>query len=145
MGFQWPDPYFGVPESEREARIRATTDTCAIDEKDFFIRGVMMIPVRGQSDNFGLGIWVSQKRENYLTYLNNFDAVEIGPFFGWLCNRIPFYQPDTWALPVMAHFQGNGLRPQIRPKPSDHPLYKDFSEGITMDRAWSIVHFGRGP
>jgi len=38
LGFQWPDPYLGVPEPERKERVRATSDVCAIDEEDFFIR-----------------------------------------------------------------------------------------------------------
>ena len=145
VAFRWPDSYFGVPESERAARIKGTTDTCSIDDEDFFIRGIILIPVHGQPESLGLGVWVSQKRENFQTYLDNFDSAEIGPFFGWLSNRITFYQPDTWVLPTMAHFQGNNQRPLIKPEPSDHPLYKDFSEGITMDRAWSIVHFRNRP
>ena len=144
LGFRWPDPYFGVPESEREARIKATTDVCAIDDEDFFIRGVIQIPIKGQNESFGLGVWVSQKRENYQTYLDNFDTADIGPFFGWLCNRIAFYEVNTWAHPTTAHFQGKGLRPLIRPEPSTHPLFKDFSDGVTMDRAWSIVHSSGG-
>jgi hypothetical protein len=140
LGFRWPDSYFGVPEAERATRIKATSDTCSIDDEDFFIRGVLLIPIEGRQEHLGLGVWVSQKRENFHTYLNHFDTADIGPFFGWLSNRIPFYQRDTWALKTMAHFQGNGQRPLIKLEPSDHPLYRDYSEGITLDRAWSIVH-----
>ena len=143
MGFRWPDPYFGVPEPERATRIKATSDTCSIDDEDFFIRGVILVPIRNHADHFGIGVWVSQKRENFQAYLDNFDSADIGPFFGWLSNRIRFYQPETWALPTMAHFQGHNRRPLIKLKPSEHPLYRDFAEGITMDRAWSIVHHDR--
>lgn len=141
IGFQWPDPYFGVPESERELRIRSTADTCVIDQEDHFIRGVILVPVRGENHNFGLGVWVSQKRENFETYLDNPDSPDIGPFFGWLSNRIPFYERDTWALKAMARFQGDNRRPLIEIEPSDHPLYRDCSEGITLDRAWQYVHW----
>lgn len=140
LGYRWPDPYFGIPESERAQRIRGTTDICSIDDEDFFIRGIILMPIRDSDDAFGLGVWVSQKRENFQAYLQNFDSADIGPFFGWLCNRIPFYDEDTWALKTMAHFQGNHQRPLIKPEPSDHPLYRDFAEGITLDRAWAIVH-----
>jgi hypothetical protein len=141
LGYRWPDPYFDVPEAERSLRIKATPDTCSIDDRDFFIRGVIMIPLRDRSDVFGLGVWVSQKRENFQAYMDNFDTDEIGPFFGWLSNRIPFYLPDTWALKTRAHFQGSKQRPLIELEPSDHPLYLDYSEGITLERAWSIAHF----
>ncbi len=141
FGYRWPDRYFDVPEAERSLRIKATPDACSIDDQDFFIRGVILIPIRDQDDHLGIGVWVSQKRENYQTYLDNFDTAEIGPFFGWLSNRIPFYGPNTWALKTMAHFQGSNQRPLIKLEPIDHPLCRDYSEGITLDRAWSIVHF----
>lgn len=141
MGFRWPGSYFGVPEAERDSRIKATSDTCSIDDEAFFIRGIILIPIKGRHDHFGLGVWVSQSRENFRTYLENFNTADIGPFFGWLSNSVPFYQPDTWALKTMAHFQGNNQRPLIKPAPCDHPLYNDYSEGVTLDRAWSIVHF----
>jgi len=140
LSFQRPDPYFGVPESERDSRIQANSDLCTIDDEDFFIRGVILLPILGQVDHFGLGVWISQRRENFYTYVNNFDTREIGPFVGWLSNRIPFYEVDTWAMKTIAHFQGKGQRPHIELEPSDHPLYADYSKGVTLDRAWSIVH-----
>ena len=141
IGFRWPDPYFGVPEGERESRVHGTVDTCVIDNEDYFIRGVILIPVIGEGDAFGIGVWVSQKRENFETYLENFDSPDIGPFFGWLSNRIPFYEQDTWALNTMARFQGNSQRPLIDVEPSDHPLYSDYFKGITFDRAWQYAHW----
>jgi hypothetical protein len=141
LGYRWPDPYFDVPEAEREQRIKSTPDTCSIDDREFFIRGVILVPIRDGAGHLGIGVWVSQKRDNYQTYLDNFDTAEIGPFFGWLSNRIPFYTPNTWALKTMAHFQGSNQRPLIKLETGDHPLCRDYSEGITLDRAWSIVHF----
>jgi hypothetical protein len=140
LGFLWPDSYFGVPKHERVSRIRGDADTCEIDDEEFFIRGVVLIPIIGTSEHFGLGVWVSQKRENFQIYRDNFDSSKIGPFFGWLSNNIPFYRPDTWALKTMAHFQGGRQRPLIELAPSEHPLYLDFSQGVSLQRAWSIVH-----
>ena len=140
LAFRWPDPYFGVPETERATRVRGNTDTCAINNEDFFVRGVILIPIANTSDHLGLGVWVSQKRENFETYLKNYDTSDIGPFFGWLSNRIPFCEPTTWLLKTLAHFQGGGKRPLIEPEPSEHPLYLDYWRGISLDRAWEIAH-----
>ena len=139
LAFRWPDSYFRVPATERGTRINGTSDLCSIDDDEFYIRGVILIPVNNHTEKAGLGVWVSQKRENFRTYVDNFESADIGPFFGWLSNSIPFYEPDTWALKTMAHFQGPGKRPLIAVEPSDHPLYKDFSEGVTFERAASIV------
>ena len=113
---------------------------CVIDEEDHFIRGVISIPVQGEDDAFGIGVCVSQKQENFKAYLENFVSPDIGPFFGWLSNRIPFYEQDTWALKTMVRFQGNNQRPLIEVEPSDHPLFLDSSEGITLEQAWRYAH-----
>ena len=73
VGFKWPDFYFGIPEEERGERIQGTSDTCIIDNEDYFIRGLIEIPVLDHDKNFGIGAWVSQKRENFEIYLQNFD------------------------------------------------------------------------
>jgi len=141
IGYKWPDPYFGVPESDRDSRVRATSDTCVIDEEDYFIRGIILIPVHGEEQQFGLGVWVSQKQENFNAYLANFDSPEIGFFFGWLSTSLPFYSVDTWAMKTMDHFQGKGQRPLIEPEAADHPLYADYSQGISLEKAWEYVHW----
>jgi hypothetical protein len=103
-----------------------------------------LIPVLGQSKPFGLGIWISQSPKSYEAYLENFDTAEIGPFFGWFSNRLPFYAESTWALKTMAHFQGNGHRPRIELEPCDHPLYRDVCDGIILEKAWRFVHWNDG-
>lgn len=136
-----PDMWWDVPEDERDRRITSTTDTCIIDNEDFFIRGVIEIPIHDFPRGFGFGVWVSQKRENFETYVQNFDSAEIGPFFGWLCNRITFYKDDSLFLKTMAHFRGQEARPRIELEPIDHPLAVDQREGISLEKAWEIAHF----
>ena len=141
MQVEMPDYALGVPEAEREERVQLTSDTCIVDNEHFFVRGVIEIPVLGYPHSFGLGVWVPQKRENFPTYMENFDSAEIGPFFGWLSNEIAFYREGTLHLKTMAHFSGRGLRPTIELEETDNPLSLDQHLGITLDKAWEIVHF----
>lgn len=145
LGFRWPDPYFSIPEAERGSRVNGTPDTCVIDDDAFYIRGVILIPIVDTDKHFGLGVWVSQKAENFRTYLDHYDSAEIGPFFGWLSNSVPFYQPSTWAMKTRVHFQGGTKRPLIELAPCDHPLYLDYSRGLTLDRAWRVAHARNPP
>ena len=62
------------------------------------------------------------------------------PFFGWLCTRIDYYPEETLFLKTMAHFRKGNLRPAILVEPTDHPLAVDQRNGITLDKAWDIVH-----
>jgi hypothetical protein len=141
IGTDKPDLWWDIPEEERDKRVELTDDTCVIDGEHFFIRGVIHIPVHGQAEDFGFGVWVSQKKENFYTYLENFDSDEIGPFFGWLCTNLACYEPGTLSLKTMAHFQGGKRRPRIELEPTDHPLAIDQRDGISLERAWEIVHF----
>jgi hypothetical protein len=141
VGSDRPLPWYEIPKDERESRAVATPDTCIIDNEHFFIRGVVEIPLVGKPDRFGFGVWVSQKRENFERYRNEPESTEIRPSFGWLCTRIAFYSRDTYLLKTKAHFRAGGLRPAIELEPTDHPLAVDQREGITLDKAWDIVHF----
>ena len=145
MGADRPDHWWNVPAEERDQRIELTSDTCIIDDEHFFVRGVIEIPVHDYSRRFGIGAWVSQKRENFFVYQDNLDSSEIGPFFGWLCTRVAFYEKDTLNLKTMVHFKGRGLRPSIGLEETNHPLSLDQHHGILLARAWEIVHFYMKP
>ena len=135
-----PDIWWSVPEDERAGRIQLTTDKCILDNEHYFIRGVIEIPLVDDQGHWGIGVWVTQKRENFETYLANWDSDEIGPFFGWLQTRIGCYSPDSRGLKTMAHFRSGGKRPAIILEPTDHPLAVDQRSGITLAKAWELVH-----
>lgn len=140
MGSDRPAYWGAVPEDKRSELITLTEDTCII-ENDYFIRGIIEIPILDYPKRFGFGVWVTQKKENFDTYIDNFDSDKIGPFFGWLSTHLDFYDEDTINLKTMAHFRGNGLRPTIEIEPSNHPLSLDQKNGISLEKAWEIVHF----
>lgn len=144
IGFEKPDPWFAIPENERTARTQLTADTCIINDEEYFIRAVLLLPVIGYSHDFGLGIWVSQKRENFFTYLDNYDSAEIGPFFGWLSTEIGYYKESTYLLKTMVHFRGGNSRPIVELEPTEHPLSVAQRTGISFNEALEIVHYYNG-
>lgn len=140
LGMDAPDPYLEVPEEEREARTTLTPDRCVVRDDDgehYFVRGVILIPVEGHAEPFGIGAWVSQAREKFERYAAN---AEMAPTFGWLVNRLPHYDETTFLLKTRVHFHSAGRRPTIELEPTDHPLAVEQRNGITMERAWDIVH-----
>lgn len=140
IGFEMPDYAHHIPREERSERVELTSDTCVVGGEDFFIRGVLEIPVHDSPEPFGIGVWVSQKEANFRRYVEEFDSDAIGPFFGWLSNEIGFYEEPTLSLKTMAHFRGGTLRPSIVLEPTEHPLSVDQRDGISLERAWEIVH-----
>ena len=141
MGADKPDIWFGIPEAERNKRLKLTSDTCIVDDEFYLIRGVIRLPLTDEPEMFGFGVWVSQKKESFETYLANYNSSQIGPFFGWLCTNLRFYEGGTEYLKTMVHFQDGNQRPLIEVEPTDHPLAIDQRDGITLAKAWEIVHF----
>ena len=117
-----------------------TEDLCIIEGRDFFVHGVIEIPVHDYKYEFGWGVWVSHKKENFEIYREHFDSAEIGPFFGWLSTKIDYYAESTLELKTMAHYRRGSLRPRIVLEESSHPLYRQQRDGVSLAEAWKMVH-----
>jgi hypothetical protein len=124
----------------QDSQSMLTEDLCIIEGRDYFVRGVIEIPVHDYEHEFGWGVWVTHKQENFEIYRAHFDSAEIGPFFGWLSTEIDYYTESTLNLKTMAHYRGGGLRPWIELEPGDHPLSRQQQEGISLREAWDIAH-----
>ena len=129
-----------IPKDERNRRVTLTSDTSQIDESQFYVRGLIRLPIRDTEESVDIGVWVSHQEENFRAYVQQPDSSTIGPFFGWLATRIHFYSEDTLGLKTMAHYQGGELRPLIEVEPTSHPLAVDQREGITLDRLCEVIH-----
>ena len=57
FGADAPLYLYGIPEEERQRRCVLHSDTCVIDDKLFFVRGCIEIPVSGTSEPFIWGVW----------------------------------------------------------------------------------------
>lgn len=131
-----PFSYYAIPEEERETRCDCGSDDCVIDEKWFFVRGCIDIPVKGEKEPFIWGVWVSLSEESFIKWIEYFDKnkrAHIGPFFGWLNAWLKPY-PDTINLKTHLHLRDDGIRPYIELEPTDHPLAVEQREGITIER-----------
>lgn len=136
-----PSSYWEVPEDKRESDVFLTSDSCVIAERFFFVHGCLEIPILNHSDVFTWGVWCSLSEENFFLWQDNYEVAQrshIGPFFGWLCTRLPIY-PDTLHLKATVNLRDNGIRPRIELESTDHPLSKEQHEGISLERAFELV------
>jgi hypothetical protein len=134
LAFDAPYYFYTVPEAERGERCTLSSDLCSIDERDFFIRGCLEIPLIDAEGAFAWGVWMSVSERNFLRYQEVFEEpiqAHVGPFTGWLSSRLPDY-PDTLTLKVRAHLRDHGERPLFELEPTDHPLAVAQREGITL-------------
>ncbi|MGH9759625.1 MAG: DUF2199 domain-containing protein [Blastocatellia bacterium] len=140
-GADAPYWYDVLAPEERDARAAISSDECVIDDKHFFIRGLVEIPIVGSAEKFSWGVWVSLSESNFdrACELWNDPARVFEPaFFGWLSTNLPGY-PQTLNLKALTHSQAVGQRPLIELEPTDHPLSVEQRNGITMDRVKEIA------
>ena len=144
MDFAFNAPYYWTDElAEKDPENNfLNPDVCVIGGRDFFVRGVIEIPVVDKDETFNWGVWVSLSKENFKRYLLVYgtpDELKEKPYFGWLSNEIPIY-PKTLNIKTHVHLQGNTLRPKIELDHSnDHPLCQEQHTGISMARVHEII------
>ncbi len=145
FGYPFPVGGLGIPEDELSERVHETSDTCVIDDKQFYIRGLLEIPIHGAADPFVWIVWVSQSEASFDRYMETYDEDQSGIVtFGWLPMILPDYcdhpVPDGGSsLACDVVWRPEGERPLVRPHECDHPLYRDFAEGISWQRAIAIA------
>lgn len=143
VGFIRPDPFFNIPEAERSQRIKLTKDLCAIDDRTFFIRGVLRVPVLDSQENFFWGVWAQVDERDFYRYIQlwNADITKEPPFPGKLANEIPPYQ-NTVGLDLQILLQSGNDRPQFEVVAA-HPLGADQRTGVQMSQVHEFIHIYR--
>jgi hypothetical protein len=141
LGPDAPLPWYSIPEAERATRGELTSDACVIDDKQFFIRGCLDLPVHDGPRPFSWLVWCSLSEPNFARAAQLWETPgreNEPPYFGWLCSRLPGY-PDTHSLKTMVHTRPVGQRPFVELEPTGHSLAVEQREGITMARLQEIV------
>jgi hypothetical protein len=140
-GADVPYWYSVIAPEERDRRAELSSDQCVIEEKNFFVRGILEIPVIDGASPFSWGVWVSLSEANFLRASELWDKPgrELEPpYFGWLSTEIPGY-PSTLNLKTLVYTRPVGLRPTIEVELTDHSLAKEQQQGITMARVREIA------
>lgn len=144
FGTKAPNYYYSIPKNEISERVFLTTDTCVIDNKNFFVRGCLEFPVIGYLEKFSFGAWVSLSEENFYRFEELYDKEnrenEV-PMFGWFSSWIWPYYEDTENIKSRIHFRNNGIRPYIELEPTNHPLALAQTKGITEQDLYKIYEY----
>lgn len=155
LDFAYDSPYYWHDEHEKAgkkanllpswSKKRNKTflneDYCVIDDEDFFVRGIIHLPIIGAAETFRWGVWGSLSRENFNKLLEldgKEERVELPQMFSWLSTKIAEY-PDTLSLKMHAHIEEQGMRPHFFLEYADHPLAKEYHHGITPERVKEIM------
>lgn len=146
LDFSYDAPYYWRKEYEYSHEIEHPTsflneDFCSIEDHDFFVRGIIHLPIIGTSESLRWGVWGSISRDNFEKLIKMNDdpkRVELPSMFSWLSTQLPEY-PDTLNLKMHAHIQEVNCRPVFELEPSSHPLAAEFHRGISPERVKEIM------
>lgn len=141
LAYQRPADVFNIPDDERPTRIRSNDDVCIIDDAEFYIRGILALPVRELDDQFCWGVWAQVDKDGldyYLAHWNVASTDDLAPFPGLLSGGIGAY-PDSDQLSVAIHLQSNNQRPWFVVLDQTHPLAQAQQMGITLHDVATFV------
>lgn len=131
-----------VPEEEFEKRVELTADQCVVDEQHLFVRGHIEIPIHDHPDALSFSVWSSLSEASFLHMCERWEAVDRDsdpPYFGWLCSPISVY-PSTLHLKLSVQSRPPGFTPLFTVEPTDHPLFLDQRNGISIERWHQLAH-----
>jgi hypothetical protein len=135
--FRRPDPLLQLREEERDERCVETSDLCTLDDRRFFVRGVLPIPVQGREVPYNWGIWAEVDAESFQRILDLWsdeNQASEPPLRGALANDIPLFG-ITAGLSLQVFLTGPQTRPRFQLDESPHPLCKEQRQGIDEHRA----------
>ena len=95
LAFQRPDAIWALEKSERSRRCKESDDLCSLKmtwwgRRRYFVRGVLLLPIAGADDQWGIGLWAEVPWREFDAYLEVFheDARSRPRFGGLLSNDI---------------------------------------------------------
>jgi hypothetical protein len=155
LDFSYDSPEYWIEQYEEEShhaslllssdKKRPATflndDYCAIKDRDFFVRGIIELPIIGAAESLRWGVWGSLSRENFETLIDmeaDPKRTELPQLFSWLSTRIPEY-PNTLNMKMHARIPAVDEKPQFELELTDHPLAQEFHNGIAPERVKEIM------
>jgi hypothetical protein len=139
--FNSPTDWERIAEGERTKRGFLNSDFCTIDGREFFVRGVIAIPIVGSKEFFMWGVWTKLSKPHFdlmVELWNDPKIVEEPPYPGWLSNDIPIY-PSTLNLKIRVQSKDVKNRPFFELEQTENQLAVEQRVGITHERAEEIV------
>jgi hypothetical protein len=113
-----------------------TDDFCIIDDKRFFIRGVIELPILGGGGkSLGYAIWAEVSRASFNDYVKAFDDPSAAPppMVGTFANQLQGFAGTLGQACTVRHRPGPA-RPQVTLNDARQPMAEAQLRGITLDR-----------
>jgi hypothetical protein len=140
--FDRPDEYFEIPVEQRAQRVWNARELCVFWEtvdtaRRHFMRAILPIPIRGEAQDYGWGIWVEVAEVDFAFTHDHWEdpaQAATAPFHGILANALPD-MTRTRGLAGTVHLTGPDTLPRfILATDLDHPLVREQQGGVFAER-----------
>jgi hypothetical protein len=141
LDYAYDAPHYWSDDLKSDPDSFLNSDLCVIKNQDFFVRGLIEIPVRGSDQPFRWGVWTSLSKKNFDKIAELWDNPKLldePAYFGWLSSSIGIY-PETLNLKANVHSRSIRERPLIVLEPTDHPLSIEQRDGLSIQRIREIA------
>jgi hypothetical protein len=132
-----PDAIHALPEAERRERAWLAEDFAVLDERTFYVRGLLEIPVPELATRFAYGVWLEVDEPDFRFLLEHWDdPAQAGfhPVDARLANELAPYVATEGLIASLQPVSAD-LLPLAALHEIDHPLYRDQRAGISSGRA----------
>ncbi|MFD9062496.1 DUF2199 domain-containing protein [Kitasatospora purpeofusca] len=137
LSYGSPAPPGWNPRYARRRDSELTPDQYVIKGREFYVHGLIEIPVRDTGETFSWGVWASLSEPNFARTHDLWEdpaQEQEPPYFGWLVTELPVYPVSTLLIKTHVRTRAVDVRPLIELEPTDHPLAVEQREGITAER-----------
>jgi hypothetical protein len=104
LNYGYAAPHYWSHDLSSRPDCFLNADFCVIRKEDFFVRGLIEIPVHNRDAFFRYGAWVSLSKKNFERMFEHWHDPKLlsePPYFGWLRNSIDQrFQQSNYATTV---------------------------------------------
>lgn len=142
IAFGKPGAYFHTPPRQRKAKWKLGPDACVFNEKRFFIRGCLFVPVKDVQQFFVWGLWAEVSRHVFERHQTLFhaDGTKEPSYPACLSVEHEERYRGLDLLPIILQFGPATQRPRFQLQPSNHWLRRDQENGITLHYVHRMLH-----
>ncbi len=139
LAFRWPEPFRRLDADARSAPDTfCDTSFCAIGGEQFYMRGLLPLPVHGLQERYSIGAWVRLERADWQLARRMWDERgndRLPELDGELANHVPhLFEVSTEGLAVRVRLHDE-MRPTFRLIGTGRPLEDEQQHGISAHRA----------
>ena len=137
LAFKKPDAIASMDDDEIEETCKYNEDIFICEEKYFYVRCVLPLPVHDKGENYCLGVWAQVSENSYNHIYETWDIEDQTnekPLKGLLANIVPLTTGSEDAE-ITVQLIGSTSRPEVTVTDKNCSLYQEQTCGITIHRA----------